>query len=578
MKSSLEKNHRLLFYSCWLILGLIQSRFTELLDDEAYYWVYSKFLDWGYFDHPPMVALLIKTGYAMFHNELGVRLLFVFLNTGTLLIIEKLTERKSARLFYTIALSLAILQLGGFLAVPDTPLIFFTALFFLCYREFIQRPTLLNTFWLGIVTAALFYSKYHAVLITVLVLLSNPKLFARYQTYLAGVIALALFAPHLWWQYNHDWISFRYHLFESNVNPYQVSFTLAFIGGQILVAGPFAGVILLPAAFLCRLKNDSEADAKEYTPAILDRRYLLLRAMKFTLVGIYIFFLISSFRGKVEANWTSPAIVPLFILSESFLSSSRTGFAAGARKWLARLLPVTMVIVLLLRIVMLVDIIPSNAIKERYHSWKSWPAVMREKTRSLPVVFENSYQRASKYWFYSGQMTYSLNWYRERRNNYDFWPIEDSLLGRPVFLLDIHNLDSFQNRMATAIGTIGYRYDSAFSSFAKLQFVPSEKTIHGSRESSFEIHVRPNLPEKYVQYSDAHPDLNCKIFVGVFGKHGWIKDLPVPLTLQQSIRGPSTLTFASDLPKGNYYLIFSVYSPGTIIPSHNSAKIKLVIP
>ena len=76
MREFFRKNHRFLFYSSWIILGLIQSRFTELLDDEAYYWVYSKFLDWGYFDHPPMVALLIKLGYSIFQNELGVRLLF----------------------------------------------------------------------------------------------------------------------------------------------------------------------------------------------------------------------------------------------------------------------------------------------------------------------------------------------------------------------------------------------------------------------------------------------------------------------------------------------------------------------
>ena len=49
-----------LFYLVWLALGLIQAGTTELLDDEAYYWVFSQHLDWGYFDHPPMTALLIR--------------------------------------------------------------------------------------------------------------------------------------------------------------------------------------------------------------------------------------------------------------------------------------------------------------------------------------------------------------------------------------------------------------------------------------------------------------------------------------------------------------------------------------
>jgi len=255
MRSFFQKHHRVLFYSSWIILGFIQSRLTELLDDEAYYWVYSKFLDWGYFDHPPMVALLIKMGYSIFYNELGARLFFLLLNVLSLFLMERLIEKKGSLIFYAIALSLAVLQLTGFVAVPDTPLIFFTALFFLCYRRFLRQASLLNTFLLGVVAAALLYSKYHAVLIVLFVLLSNLKLFRYYQTYLAGLIALLFFAPHLLWQYQHDWISFRYHLFESNVNPYKFSFTLEYLGGQILLAGPLAGIILLPAAFLYRPKN-----------------------------------------------------------------------------------------------------------------------------------------------------------------------------------------------------------------------------------------------------------------------------------------------------------------------------------
>ena len=100
MRSFLQRHHRLLFYISWIILGLIQSRATELLDDEAYYWVYSKFLDWGYFDHPPLVALLIKMGYSIFQNELGVRLFFLLLNVLSLFLIERLIEKKGSFLFY----------------------------------------------------------------------------------------------------------------------------------------------------------------------------------------------------------------------------------------------------------------------------------------------------------------------------------------------------------------------------------------------------------------------------------------------------------------------------------------------
>jgi hypothetical protein len=559
MKLFLQKHHRLTFYSSWIVLGLIQSRFSELLDDEAYYWVYSKFLDWGYFDHPPMIAVLIKMGYAIFQNELGVRLFFLLLNVLSLLIIEKLTDKKNPFLFYAIALSLAVLQLSGFVAVPDTPLIFFTALFFLCYKIFLRQPSLRNSFLLSLVTAALLYSKYHAVLIVFFVLLSNPKLFTRYQTYLAGLIALALFAPHLWWQYQHDWMSFRYHLFESNVNPYKFSYTVKYIGGQILLAGPLTGIILLPAAFLYHAKNIFE------------------RGLKFALAGIYIFFLLSSFRGKVEANWTSPAIVPLIILSHNFLAEKNNPMAIGGLKWLFRLLPITMILVLFARIVMIADILPSKEIKKRYHAWRSWPALMKEKTNSRPAVFGNSYQRASKYWFYSGQMTYSLNWYREGRNSYNFWPIEDSLLGKPVFILDIHNLDSFQNTIKTGIGVLGYKYDSAWSSFAKVKFIPDKKEFHIKENSSFIISLISELSPFYYNYIAGHKDLKTQIVVGIFDKHGWLKDLPVPYSLYELIQQRHAISFNPKLPKGKYYAIFSIYSVGTITPTHNSEKIRLVV-
>ena len=96
---SAKKNLLSLFFIGWFIINLVQAGFTELFDDEAYYWVYSRFLDWGYFDHPPMVAALIRVGYAIFHNELGVRLFIVILNTATIFFVHQLTSAGGDRLF-----------------------------------------------------------------------------------------------------------------------------------------------------------------------------------------------------------------------------------------------------------------------------------------------------------------------------------------------------------------------------------------------------------------------------------------------------------------------------------------------
>lgn len=553
MKMFLQKNHRLVFYGAWLLLGLMQAGLTELQDDEAYYWVFSRYLDWGYFDHPPMIAVLVKMGYAIFPNELGVRLFPLLLNILSLVIIEKLISKKNPLLFYAIALSVAVIQVTGFVAAPDIPLIFFAALFFLCYKRFSENLSLLNTLLLGIAVALLFYSKYHAVLIVFFTLLSNIKLLRKYQTWLAAVIALLLFAPHLYWQYQHDWISFRYHLFESNVNPYKPSFTASYIFGQLLLPGPVAGFILLPAAFLYKIKNPLE------------------KALRFTMIGIYIFFLLSSFRGKVEGNWTSPVLVCLIVLSHQFLIEKTTW-----QRLLFKLLPVTLILVLFVRIVMIADILPVKEIQQRFHAWKNWPAVMKEKTNGLPVVFSNSYQRASKYWFYSGQMTYSQNLYKQRRNNYNFWPVEDSMLGKPVYFLDTYNLWRFPDSMKTPIGWVGYGYDPVFASFVKVQIETLGKKIKIRQTDSVTINAVAKMPQAYYNYISGNSSLPSKIMISVFNKFGWIRDYETPLTIQQIAQSGFRFSFYPQLKKGNYYLLFSIGS-GFYNPTHNSEKIKLVV-
>ncbi len=423
------KRHRLLFYSAWLLLALAQSASTELIADEAYYWVYSRFPAWGYFDHPPMIAILIKSGYAIFNNELGVRLICALLSTATIIITESLTEKRNPFLFYTIVLSIGVLQIIGFLAVPDTPLLFFTAVFFYTYRLFVKKINWQNALLLGLAITLLFYTKYHGLLIVLFTVLSNIKLLTRWQTWLAALFVLILYAPHLYWQWEHDWMSFRYHLFESNVSAYKFSYTTDYLLGQLLLAGPLAGFILLPAAFIYKTKGQTE------------------KALKFTLIGVYSIFLISSFRGKVETNWTMPALIPLIVLSHQFIIDKIS--------WIKPLRIIAFISLLLIiagRFYLVIDIGPDNPTKGIFHNNRAWAKAIAEKTGDLPVVFNNNYQRASLFWFYSGKQSHSHNPYWDRRNNYNFWPTESNLLGKKVFLADVYGIHTFADSVKTKKG------------------------------------------------------------------------------------------------------------------------------
>ena len=552
MNRFFKKHTRTIFYGSWFLLGLLQSIFTEVQDDEAYYWVYAHYLDWGYFDHPPMIALLIKIGTFFFKGALAVRIVPLLLNTATIYLTEKITSPKNPFLFYTIVLSVAVLQISGFVAVPDVPLMFFTALFFLVYNNYLQRSSWRNALLLGVVAALLLYSKYHAVLLLFFILLSNFELLRNAKIYAAGFLALLLFAPHLWWQYQHNWLSFRYHLFESNVNPYKFSYTTDYILGQALLAGPIAGFFLWPASFLYRTKN------------------LFERSLKFTAVGFFVFFLLSTLKGKVEPNWTSPAIVPVMVLAHEYLQEK-----AGWRKWLVRLLPVTMALVIAFRFVMIFDVLPVQAIVERYHAWKGWPQEIQRKTGSELFVFNNNYQRASKFWFYSGKTTYSMNKFDDRRNNYNFWPVEDSVLGKPVYILDIYELQNYPAMIQTPLYTVGYRYDSSYNSFAKITFSAKDKLLN--ENDSLRLDFAVTVPPDYQTYILEHPGVNPKIALGFFDGQNMIKYIELPFALQDVVqKNIRSLSVLPQVKPGDYFMRFGIMTDSKLY-SHNSEKIKLTV-
>lgn len=549
----LQKNHRIFFYAILLFFALAQAASTELIADEAYYWVYSKFLSWGYFDHPPMIALLIKTGYSLFHNEFGVRLICALLSVFTLVITESLIDKKNQVLFYMIVLGMGILQIAGFLAVPDVPLLFFTAVFFYCYRNFIQKNSWRSTLLLAVSVVLLFYTKYHGLLIVLFAFLSDIKLLRRRQTWVAAVFVLMLYAPHLIWQWQHDWVSFRYHLFESNVSAYKISNTTDYFLGQLLITGPLVGFILLPAAFLYKPKNGTE------------------KAMKFNVAGLLVFFLLSSFRGKVEANWTMPILVPLIVLSHQFLINKISWI-----KPLRILSVISFVLIIAGRIYLVADIGPENAVKGKFHGNKISAKQLAEKTGDLPVVFYNSYQRASLFWFYSHKQAHAHNAYRERRNNFNFWPTGEELLGKQVYLADVYNRSSFMDTVQTVKGLITIKFDSSFASFERMNIIPEKVS---SSNGMLNIKFTTEFPRTYIDFLNTNRGLEAKLLFGVFKGKEILKEIDTEFDVYKLLSADTfSLTInTSDLQPGKYDCRFGIKVKDLPV-THNSKKIVLEIP
>ena len=553
MSSFLYKHHKILFFGTWLLVNFFQAALTELFDDEAYYWVYSRYPSWGYFDHPPMIAILIKAGSAIFNHEFGVRFFIVVINTATIILIGQLIKPRNDKLFYAIAASIGLAQVGGIIAVPDTPLLFFISVFFLVYRKFVERMDWVNTLSLGVSIALMLYTKYHGILIVFFTLLSNLKLLRRHQTYLVAIIALFIFAPHLYWQYLHDFPSVQYHLFERNASVYRFAFTTEYILGQLLLPGPIIGWLLIWFAIRYRSIDPTN------------------RALHFTLVGVYLFFLLSTLKGRVEANWTVAAFVPLIVLSHQYLYTRPL-----ISRWVYRTIPISLLIVIGVRIYMMIDNPGSRKIlKDEFHFNKVWSNKVSQKTSQLPVVFINSYQRPSKFWFYQRTPALSLNTPGYRRNNFNFWPIEESYMGKRVFALGIYDSLVLKDRInAPRFDKWGSAVVPLYYSFMKAKITAIKtKPVSGGISSSFKI----NVPENYLSYFKAFPFDTASIHLAVLNLNDTIYNYKSTVTVKQIRQETSTMSvyFPVGLPRGSYNarLGISTAIPGQ--PSLNSPRFRI---
>jgi hypothetical protein len=482
--------------AAWILLNLLQSAFTELFHDEAYYWVWSRGLNWGYYDHPPMIALLIRIGTLFSRQEIGVRLLTPFLSAGTLLLIWKTLDHKNIALFFVLVFSMALVHVGGFLTAPDIPLIFFTALFFYLYKRFLAKENLLFAILLGLCAAAMLYSKYHGAMILFFVLLSNLKLLRKPLFWLIPAVALLVLAPHLDFAIGQKFETLRFHLWERSKGPWSAEWTFSFLAGQLAATGPFAGLLLFPAAFKRRAEGDH-----------------FVRSLQFSLYGILGFLILLSFITRAESNWAASAYVPLIILGYEGLRQS-----VSLQKWLWRLAIPAFLIFLLLRVYLVWDFLPElRQVRKEIHGWPEWAQQVRDLADGRPVVFTNSYQLPSKYMFYAkGETATTLNNFHYRRNQYDLLPIEEQIQGKSVLLMPKYHLPGLDTLFTAKGDRYYYTFLDNFRSYNKVPLRILEDKLIFPPDTETEITIRLENPYPHPLRFDENPDMPVRFLVSQF--------------------------------------------------------------
>ena len=411
-------------------------------------------MDWGYFHQPPMIAVFIKIGYALFQHELGVRLMTVLASTAGIPMLFSLTKKKDWRVFVLIFLSLILTHAGVFMAVPDSPLIFFSLVFLVLLRQYLKEDKILTAILLGIVAAALMYSKYHAIVLLGTVLLAVPKLVLRKSFWLTVMVAVLLFIPHVLWQFENDLISFKFHWVVRNKANWSPLLTLNYLTSELILLGP-VGLLLFWSSFKAGMKNEFE------------------RVLLFVVVGFFGFFFLLSLRGRVEANWTATAFLPLIILGTNAISRNE-----NIQRWFKPVAVFCAVILLVGRIYAASPIAGKGlGLNFPAVGWEEWAQAIKKKADGKPVVFVSSYQLPSQYTFYSGEQGYQFNALNNDGSQFSLWNIDDEIAGLPyVFAIPYGDMAEKEVKVDGFPSIYLWQMDN-YQSFRELRFTFEKENI-----------------------------------------------------------------------------------------------------
>ncbi len=303
------------------LLRLLYINTFPLLGDEAYYWQWSRHLDFGYYEQGPVLAFVIWifTFFGTITSVFTIRLGAVVLSAITMLITLRICSNanpsdkdgKTGFLTLLILNSAVIYSAGAVLMMHDTVMVFFLSLFMWQMSRVIEYPS--KTWgWalagvllaLGVMSKYTMGTLYFCVLFFIII---SPQ---GFKNYIKGFAVFTLFfilflSPVIYWNLTHDFSTLHYLLGRKGTSS---SFTLKhfgeLIGGQIALNSPLM-IVFYAAGIIAALK----------TAGSPYKRFLAF--IFIVSITPYIFL---SLKNRVEANWPAYTFLPLFILAGAYIS------------------------------------------------------------------------------------------------------------------------------------------------------------------------------------------------------------------------------------------------------------------
>jgi 4-amino-4-deoxy-L-arabinose transferase-like glycosyltransferase len=305
---NLSLSGRRIEFICVAVLAVIVLRgvvatTTPLSYDEAYYWLWSRHLASGYYDHPPLIAFLIRGGTALFGDtSIGVRLLPWLLSATASLAVWRagailLKNEYAGALAALIFNLMPMVGVESLVATPDAPQIAAAAWLMLALAKVAETGR--GPWWIaaGIAAGFALLSKYTAfflgagILVWLALVPEQRRWFASFWPYIGATIALLMFLPVVLWNAEHGWVSFAAQFGRLEAGGFTLRYLGEFLAGQVALATPFIAILGIAGIVMILRSRD----------AMHSERALLVAMI----APATLYFLWHSLHDRVQGNWPS---------------------------------------------------------------------------------------------------------------------------------------------------------------------------------------------------------------------------------------------------------------------------------